>query len=102
MKKLQLTVYLNETDMSGDVPLHEVLVRRLLHSDISGATVFRSTMGYGSHGKVHRNRLFGVSDDRSVAVIAIDDEDRIRKMLPEIKQLVREGLITIQEVEVVS
>lgn len=100
MKKLQLTIYINETDMSGDVPLHEILVRRLLHSEIAGATVLRGTMGYGRHGKVHRNRLFGVSDDRPVVVIAVDDEARIRKILPEVKHLVREGLVTLQEVDV--
>ena len=101
MKKLQLTIYLNEADRIGEVPLHEDVVRRLLHLDISGATVTPGLMGYGSHGKVHRKRLFGVSDDRPVVITAIDDEARIRPILTELKAVIQEGLITLHEVEVV-
>jgi len=100
MKKLQLSIYLNEADMSGEVPLHELVVRRLLHCDIAGATVHRGLMGYGKHGKVHRKRLFGVSDDRPLLITAVDVEARIRAVLPEVRSLVREGLITLHEVEV--
>jgi PII-like signaling protein len=110
MKKLQLTVYLNEADRSSanrdasvdnNVPLHETVVRRLLHAHIAGATVLRGVMGYGKHGRVHRTRLFGVSDDRPIVVIAIDEPDLIRAVLPELRELVMEGLITLQEIEVV-
>lgn len=100
MKKLQLTIYLNEADMVGDIPLHEDLVRRLLHFDIAGATVTRGLMGYGKHGKLHRKRLFGVSDDRPLIITAVDDESRLRPILQELKSLVTEGLITLHEVEV--
>lgn len=101
MKKIQLTIYLNEADRMGDIPLHEDVVRRLLRFEISGATVTQGLMGYGKHGKVHRKRLFGVSDDRPVIITAIDDEARIRSILTELKAVVVEGLITLQEVEVV-
>lgn len=100
MKKLQLTIYLNEADRMGDIPLHEDVVRRLLHFDLAGATVTRGLMGYGKHGKVHRKRLFGVSDDRPIIITAVDDEARIRPILTEIKAVVQEGLITLHEVEV--
>ena len=101
MKKLQLTIYLNESDLSGDLPLHEVIVRRLLHLEILGATVTRGLMGYGKHGKVHRKRLFGVSDDRPIIITTVDDAARLRTVLPELKAMVPEGLITLQDVEVV-
>ena len=69
--------------------------------DIAGATVTPGLMGYGKHGKVHRKRLFGVADDRPVVITAVDDEARIRPILTELKALVPEGLITLQELEVV-
>ncbi len=101
MKKLQLTIYLNEADQMGDVPLHEDVLRRLQHFEIAGATVTRGLMGYGKHGRVHRKRLFGVSDDRPIVITAVDDEARIRSILVELKAVVLEGLISLQEVEVV-
>ncbi|BDC50823.1 hypothetical protein F183_A31390 [Bryobacterales bacterium F-183] len=101
MKKLQLTIYLNESDRIGDIPLHEDVVRRLLNFDIAGATVTPGSMGYGKHGRVHRKRLFGVSDDRPVVITAIDEESRIRPILTELKAVILEGLITLHEVEIV-
>ncbi len=99
-KKAQLTIYLNEGDMSGELHLHEVVVRRLLHAHIAGATVVRGLMGYGKHHQVHRKHLLGVSDDRPVTVTAVDDYDHLAALLPELKQLVPGRLITISEVEV--
>jgi uncharacterized protein len=101
MTKMQLTIYLNEADLIGDQPLHEDLVRRLLKFEIAGVTVLHGLMGYGKHGRLHRKRLFGVSDDRPVVIIAVDDESRIRPILEEIKSIVSEGLITLHPVEVV-
>lgn len=100
MKKMQLTIYVNDADMKGELPLHEVIVRRLLHLHVAGATVTKGVMGYGRHGQVHRKRLFGVSDDKPVVITAVDDEDRLRSILPELKTLVSEGLMTMEEVEV--
>jgi PII-like signaling protein len=100
VKKIQLTIYMNEADRIGDVPLHEDVVRRLLQFNIAGATVTPGLMGFGKHGKVHRKRLFGVSDDRPVVITAIDDDGRIRPILTELRSIVPEGLITLHEVEV--
>ncbi len=100
MKKLQLSIYLNEADGNGELPLHEVLVRRLLYLEVAGATVTQGVMGYGRRGKVHRKRLFGVSDDRPIIITAIDQAERIRSILPELKSMLPEALITMIEVEV--
>ncbi len=99
MKLMQLTVYLNEADRLGDVPLHEEVVRRLHRFEVAGATVTHGLMGYGKHGAVHRKRLFGVSDDRPVVVTAVDEESRIRPILQELKSIVLGALITLVEVE---
>ena len=100
MMNLRLTIYVNEADRLGEVPLYEVLVRRLLHLEIAGATVTRGVMGYGRHGKVHRQRLFGVSDDRPMMITAIDEPVRLRAVLSELKAMVPEGLMIVEEVEV--
>jgi PII-like signaling protein len=99
---LLLTIYLDETDTAGDLPLYEAIVRRLLRYEIAGATVQRGIMGFGAHGRVHRKRLFGVSDDRPIVISAIDSADKIRAVAKGLHEIVREGLVTIQPVEVVS
>jgi PII-like signaling protein len=101
MKSLLLMVYVDETDMDGDLPLYESIVRRLLAREVAGATVHSGLMGYGRHGQVHRKRLFGMPDDRPILITSIDEEARIRAVLPELRQMVREGLVAVAPVEVV-
>lgn len=101
-KKLQLTLFMKQTDVVGDIALHELIVRRLLHRSIAGATVLRGMMGYGRHGQVHRRRLLGVSDDHPILVVAIDDADKIHGVLPELRKLLPLGLMILQEVDAVD
>ena len=59
-------------------------------------------MGFGSHRKVHHKRLFGVSDDKPVMITAVDNEAKIRKILPEIRGMVKEGLVVMLDAEVIA
>ncbi len=99
-KQTQMTIYLNEPDMNGEMPMYEFIVRRLLHLHIAGATAIRGLMGYGAHARVHRQRLFGVTDDRPILIIAVDQTESIHAVLPEIRSLVPSSLITLQEIEI--
>ena len=97
-----LVIYVDETDLRGTVTLYETIVRRLRQLGVAGATVHHGIMGFGSHGKVHRKRLFGVSDDRPVVITGVDSEARIREILPEIRGMVKEGLVVLLDAEVVE
>ncbi len=96
-----LMILVDETDMHKEVPLYEAIVRHLVHLGVAGATVQAGIMGFGAHGKVHRKRLFGISDDRPMTIIAVDEEAKIREALPKIRPLVKEGLVLLLDVEVV-
>ncbi|HZT30403.1 MAG TPA: DUF190 domain-containing protein [Bryobacteraceae bacterium] len=96
-----LLIYVDETDNWGTTPLYEALVRRLRQLNVAGATVQAGIMGFGSHKTVHQKRLFGVSDDRPVTISAVDNEAKIRAALPEIRGMVKEGLVVLLDVEVV-
>ena len=100
MKKLQLTIYLNDAEMSDDLPLYEQLVRRLRHAEVAGMTVLRGVGGFGKQGRAVGRRIFGVSDDNPIVIVAVDDESRIRAVLPELRALIPKGLMTLQEVEI--
>ena len=97
-----LVIYVDETDLWGTVTLYEAIVRRLRQLGMAGATAQPGMMGFGSHGKVHRKRLFGVSDDRPVVITVVDSETKIRKVLPEIRGMVKEGLVFLLDAEVVE
>lgn len=96
-----LLIFVDETDTWEDLPLYEAIVRRLARAGMAGATVQTGIMGFGSHLKVHRKRLFGISDDRPVTITVVDAAEKIRGVLPVIKPLVTEGLMVLVDAEVV-
>ena len=59
-------------------------------------------MGFGHHMRMHHKGLFGIADDRPVTILAIDQEERIRAVLPEMRQMVYEGVIALIDTELVG
>ena len=97
-----LVILVDETDTwNNELPLYEAIVRRLVQHEISGATVAAGIMGFGSHQRVHRKRLFGVTDDRPITITVIDSEQKIREVLPIIRPMIPEGLVFLQDLEVI-
>ena len=95
-----MLVILSQNDMHGEVPLYEAVVRRMVQLEVRGATVNVGEMGFGSHHKVHHKRLFGVADDRPVTITAVDSEERLRKIAPEIRKMLPDGIIVMTDAEV--
>jgi uncharacterized protein len=88
-----LVVFVDETDLWENLPLYEVIIKKLAKHRIAGATAVEGIMGYGAHGKLHKRGLFGVSDDKPIMIIAVDHEEKLMRAIPDIKPLVEEGLI---------
>lgn len=99
-----LLIFIDETDTWGDarMPLYEAIVETLFDQGISGATVHAGIMGYGANRRVHKKRLFGVTDDRPITIAVVDSESNIRAALPKIKQMVAEGLVLLVDGEVIA
>lgn len=94
-----MLIYVDETDMWGKTPLYEAVIRRLRQLGVAGATAQVGMMGFGSHQQVHHKHLFGVSDDRPVVISVVDTEDKLRSLVPEVRGMVKEGLVVLLDVE---
>jgi uncharacterized protein len=97
-----LVIFVDETDTSGDLPLYEAILRRLVQLKVAGATVNAGIMGFGSHNQIHRKRLFGMPDDRSVTITVVENADKLREVLKEVRPMVEEGLVILLDCEVVE
>jgi uncharacterized protein len=97
-----LLIFLDETDMWRDERLYSALVRILERNGIAGVTVLSGIMGYGIHRRIHHKGLFGVTDEKPITMIVIDNEEKVRAILPTIVPMVREGLVTLLDTEVIS
>ena len=97
-----MLIFCDETDMWREDSLYSAIVRILERSGIAGATVVSGVMGYGIHRRIHARGLFGFSDEKPMTIVVIDTEHAIRAVLPTIIPMVKEGLITLHDAEVIS
>ncbi|SEC13355.1 hypothetical protein SAMN04490357_1269 [Streptomyces misionensis] len=100
-RALRLTVYIGEDDTWHHKPLYSEIVHRAHAAGLAGASVFRGIEGFGASSRIHTSRLLSLSEDLPVAVVVVDTEERVRAFLPQLDELVREGLVTLDDCEVV-
>ncbi|GLY85216.1 DUF190 domain-containing protein [Actinoallomurus iriomotensis] len=97
---LRLTIFIGESDQWHHKPLFTEIVHRAHKAGLAGATVIRGYEGFGASSLIHTSRLLSLSEDLPIVVIIVDAEPRIRDFLPELDELVTEGLVVLDEVEV--
>ena len=95
-------IYIGESDHLDGRPLYQAIVARLRELGIAGATVLRGIEGFGAHAHLHTTRLLRLSEDLPVLIEVVDSEDRINAVLPELDRMVKDGLITVEKVQVVA
>lgn len=100
-RALRLTVFIGEHDTWHHKPLYAEIVHRAHAAGLAGASVFRGIEGFGASSLIHTSRLLSLSEDLPVAVIVVDSEERVRAFLPQLDELVTEGLVTLDECEVI-
>lgn len=98
---LRLTVFVGDSDTWHHKPLYTEIVHRAHAAGLAGASVLRGIEGYGASNHIHTTRLLSLSEDLPVAVVIVDSEDAIRAFLPQLDDLIAEGLVIIDPVEVI-
>jgi PII-like signaling protein len=98
---MRLTVFVGETDQWHHHPVYAEIVHRAHEAGLAGASVLRGIEGYGSSGRVHTSRILSLGEDLPVAVVVVDTEEKVRAFLPQLDELVRDGLAVLDPVEVV-
>ncbi|MFF9810560.1 DUF190 domain-containing protein [Streptomyces coeruleorubidus] len=100
-RALRLTVFVGENDTWHHKPLYSEIVHRAHAAGLAGASVFRGVEGFGASSLIHTSRLLSLSEDLPVAVVIVDTEPRVRAFLPQLDELVTEGLVTLDDCEVI-
>ncbi|MFJ4979451.1 DUF190 domain-containing protein [Streptomyces coeruleorubidus] len=100
-RALRLTVFVGENDTWHHKPLYSEIVHRAHEAGLAGASVFRGVEGFGASSLIHTSRLLSLSEDLPVAVVIVDTEPRVRAFLPQLDELVTEGLVTLDDCEVI-
>ena len=97
----RLTVYVGESDRHHHKPLYVEIVHRAHAAGLAGATVLRGIEGFGASRHVHTTRILSLTEDLPVVVVLVDDAERIERFALELEELITEGLVVIDDVQVV-
>jgi PII-like signaling protein len=98
----RLTIYIGESDRHGHTPLATEIVQRAHAAGLAGASVFRGVEGYGASNHIHTTRILSLSDDLPMAIVIVDRPDAIAAFIDELDELITEGLVIVEDVEVVK
>lgn len=97
----RLTIFLGEEDRYDHKPLATEIVHRAQQAGLAGATVLRGVEGFGASNHIHTTRILSLSNDLPIVVVIVDDAERVQSFLPELDELVTEGLVILDDVEVI-
>lgn len=98
----RLTIFVKESDQWHHRPVYTEIVHRAHKAGLAGASVFRGIEGFGKSSHIHTSRILSLSEDLPAAVIIVDVTEKIRAFLPQVDELVTEGLILLDPVEVIK
>jgi uncharacterized protein len=98
----KLTIFIDETDKFEGRPVYEALMDILYKKKIAGVSVFRGVAGYGSDGIFHTAKMLELSVSLPMKVEAVDSEEMINAVLPDIADIVEKGLIEISDTYVIA
>src|SRR4249920_1835919 len=101
-KVLRITVFVGESDQAHHRPLYTEIVHRAHAAGMAGASVFRGSEGYGASNHIHTNRLLSLSGDLPMMILIVDTSEKVMSFLPELSGLVTQGLILVEEVDVIQ
>jgi PII-like signaling protein len=99
---LLVRIYLGESDRWRGKPLYQAIVERLRERGLAGATVLRGIEGFGAKQHLHSTRILSLSEDLPILIEAVDADEKVRAVLPELDEMVTDGLITLEKVEVIT
>ncbi len=97
-----LRIFIGESDKHEGRPLYERVVEAARRRGMAGATVLRGTLGFGAHSRIHTAKILRLSEDLPIVIEIVDKPERIEAFLPELDALMKEGLITLEKVQVIA
>jgi len=97
-----LRIFIGESDRWKHQPLYEAIVLRARELHLAGATVLRGAMGFGKSSRLHTTKVLRLSMDLPLIIEIVDGEEKIKAFLPVLDEMMKGGLITLEQVRVID
>ena len=97
-----MRIYIGENDKWREKPLYKAIVETMRSNDIAGITVYQGILGYGANRRIRKGSPMGLSHDRPVMLSVIDTEEKLRKVMPVLDDMVQQGLVVLSDVDIIK
>jgi len=97
----RLTIIVSDSDHWHHKSLFTEIVHRAHDAGLAGATVLHGVEGFGTSSRIHTTRILSLSEELPVVIIIVDSHDRIADFLPQLEEVVSEGLVILDDCEVI-
>ena len=101
MQRKLVSIYINEADKWRKRPLHLEILRILHAEGLAGGTVLRAVAGFTGGEGVQSTSLVDAGGKLPLVVQFVDTHDNISRVMPRLREMAQERLITLEDVEVV-
>jgi len=95
-----LRIFIGESDTHDGRPLYQAIVETLRRDGLAGATVLRGIEGFGKSSTLHTAHILRLSEDLPIIIECVDTADRIEAVLPALDDMIGDGLVTMERVDV--
>ena len=106
MKVLQgqqtlMRIFIGEQKKYEHKPLYRAIVEMLRKEKLAGATVLRGIAGFGTDSQLRSLNLLALSQDLPMVIECVETRENIDRIMPKIDEMVTDGLVTLEKVEVI-
>ncbi len=98
----KLIIYVSEQARWQNESVYEAVLRFLFKHGCAGATVTRAVAGFGPKGQSRRSKLFQLREDLPMRIEMVESEQKINAVLPWIYEMLPDGLIELQDTEIIK
>jgi hypothetical protein len=95
-----LRIFIGESDTYDGRPLYQAILELLRKEGLAGTTVLRGIAGFGKSSHLHTARILRLSEDMPMLIECVDTYERIEAIFPTLDQMIGDGLVTLERVEV--
>lgn len=96
----RVTIFVGESQHYHGRAAHQAVFEFLFYRRVAGATVTRGIAGFGADHHLHSADLLATSESLPIKIEFVDTPARVTAMLPKLRDMIGNGLITVQSADV--
>ncbi|MBI5244153.1 MAG: DUF190 domain-containing protein [Elusimicrobia bacterium] len=98
----RLKIYIDEAERWQGRPLYQAVVEAAREEGLAGATVLKGLCGFGSKSHEDAGRHLRFGENPPIIIELVDSQENIARFLARLDELIRDGFVTLEDVQRVS